>query len=404
MTNFLAPNTVEEAASLIADAADQARAITLCGGGSKATIGTPLQTEQTISASALTGITLYEPSELVMSAKAGTPLTQIEAKLTEHNQRLCFDPVTYQTLLGSSGTPTIGAIAAANLSGPRRITFGAARDSLIGIEMVNGKGEIIKNGGRVMKNVTGYDLTKLICGSWGTLGLLSEVTFKLQPVPEGEYTLLFEGLTDERAVDLLCRSLRSPFEVTSAAHIPAMGGAETSEASKTLIRIEGFDASLTYRSEELEDLLEEFGAPIRLQNAQSQTIWTQVANVQPLSQDPSSLIWKLSVKPTDGPIIGQWLRSTYDARLLYDWSGGLVWAAIDPSKAKDDGAAKALRTQLGSLGGHATLIKAPAEIRQAISSFHPVSSGVEKLLKAAKQSFDPKGIFNPGLMSQGKGA
>ncbi len=405
MTDYHSPQTANEAAEIVRAAADQNNPLLVQGGGTKADIGAPVQASQTLSSRGMTGVTLYEPSELVIAARAGTPLAEIQAVLAEKKQRLNFDPVTYQSLLGLTGTPTIGAIAAANLSGPRRITFGASRDSLIGIEMVNGKGEIIKNGGRVMKNVTGYDLTKLICGSWGTLGLLTEVCFKLQPMPEGERTLVWSGLSDKKAVALLCAAMGSPFEITSSAHIPdhsvsvpAKTEDGAGEAAQTLIRIEGFAASLAYRTEELTDLLADYGEPIILEQEESTNRWQSVAELDALGANAEDLVWKLSLKPSDGPLMGAFLREKLGAQLLYDWSGGLVWAALDRNQAGADGGASIIRSQMAQLGGHATLIRAPHAVRAASDVFQPLKPGIAQLTRAAKLSFDPKGIFNPGRM------
>lgn len=410
MTNILTPASNQEAAEIIRDAADKRCPIALRGGGTKSQIGTPMQVEQNISSAGLTGITLYEPSEMVIAAKAGTPLSEIEAELDKHNQRLAFDPITYQRALGSEGTPTIGAIAACNLSGSRRIAFGAARDSLIGIEMINGKGELIKNGGRVMKNVTGYDLTKLVCGSWGTLGLLTEVCFKVQPKPEQERTLLIEGLFEEEAVPLMCKAMGSPFEITSAAHLHP-DARKDGVYARTILRIEGFEDSLNYRAQELQDLLMDardtdnldFDEIVHLNDQQSKAIWDQVADLSVINDDDRRLLWKISVKPTDAPVIGRYLHDQMDASLLYDWSGGLIYAAFEyHHQNEEDGSAREIREQVVKLGGHATLIRAPELTRSAGVSFQPTSDGVSKLNKAVKQSFDPFGIFNPGLMASGE--
>ncbi len=410
MTNILTPASNQEAADLIRDAADKRTPLVLRGGETKSQIGTPMQVERAVSSIGLSGITLYEPSEMVIAAKAGTPLSEIEAELDKHNQRLAFDPITYQRVLGSDGTATIGAVAACNLSGSRRIAFGAARDSLIGIEMINGKGEIIKNGGRVMKNVTGYDLTKLVCGSWGTLGLLTEVCFKVQPKPEQERTLLISGLYEEEAVPLMCKAMGSPFEITSAAHLHP-DTRKKGVYARTILRIEGFEETLNYRVQELRDLLIEardtddldFDEVEHLDDHESQAIWKQVADLSVMNDDDRRLLWKISVKPTDAPIIGRYLNNQMDASLLYDWSGGLIYAAFEyHHQNEEDGSAREIREEVAKLGGHATLIRAPELTRSAGISFQPPSGGVAKLNQAVKQSFDPFGIFNPGLMASGK--
>ena len=389
------PSTEQDAGAMVAEAAARRTPLSLVGGGTKAGIGRPAQTEATLSASALTGVTLYEPSEMVIGARAGTPLAEVVRTLAEKGQELPFEPMDYRPLLGSTGEPTIGAVAAANLSGPRHIMAGAARDSFIGVRFVNGRGEIIKNGGRVMKNVTGLDLVKGMSGSWGTLGFFTEVIFKVLPRAERIATLVLRGLDDARAVEALSLALGSPFEVTGAAHLPAkLDG----EGARTLIRIEGFTVSIDYRLGELKRLLKRFGAPEVIEGESAAALWESVRDATLLAEPRGRAVWRVSTVPTQGPAVMAQVSRAIDARWFYDWGGGLVWIAT--SAAGDAGAA-AIRAAVRTAGGHATLVRAPAEVRAAVDVFEPLSEPLMRITAGLKTAFDPAGVLNPGRMYAG---
>lgn len=394
MTSFI-PATEQDAGVVIAEAAARRTPLALAGSGSKAEIGRPAQSETTLSSAALTGVTLYEPAELVVAARAGTPLSEVVRTLADKGQQLPFEPIDYRGLLGSAGEPTIGGVAAANLSGPRRIMAGAARDSLLGVRLVNGRGEAIKSGGRVMKNVTGLDLVKLMSGSWGTLGFITEVTFKVLPRPERVATLAFNGLDDARAVVTLCAAAASPYEVTGAAHLPAnLDGT----GARTLIRIEGFSDSVQYRLGELQKLLKAFGAADVVEGGAAATLWQDIRDVALLVEPRAEAIWRVSTAPTGAPRLAAHVARAMDARWYYDWSGGLLWIAA--SAAGDAGAAT-VRAAVREHGGHATLIRAPAEVRAAVDVFQPLSPALMQLTAGIKTAFDPAGILSPGRMYAG---
>jgi len=329
-----------------------------------------------LDVSGIAGITLYEPGALTLVAKAGTPLAEVEAVLAAEGQRLAFEPADWRGLLGTSGEPTLGGMVAGNVSGPRRVQAGACRDALLGVRFVDGTGAVIKNGGRVMKNVTGYDLVKLVAGSWGTLGVLTEVSLKVLPVPETSATLVIGGL-DGAAVAAMTEALTSPYDVTGAAHGP----------EGTLVRIEGFAQSVAYRAAELAKRLARFGAveverdPVRVAG-----LWRGVRDVAAFHGAEGD-VWRLSVKPSDAP--GLVARSGA-RQVVYDWGGGLVWLLM-PEGAD-------LRAALGPFAGHATLIRAGAETRARIPAFQPEPPAVAALSRGLRQRFDPRGIFNPGLM------
>jgi glycolate oxidase FAD binding subunit len=401
MHEILSPSTEAEAAEAIRASRAANRPVVIEGGGTRAGLGRPVAIDRLLSTRSLTGITLYEPEELVISARAGTPLAEIEAALAKNRQRFAFEPMDHRALFGSDGAPTIGAVAACNVSGPRRIQLGAARDHLIGVRLVNGFGEVIKSGGRVKKNVTGLDLVKLGCGAYGTLGFFTEVTFKLLPEPETSATLALRGLDDGKAVAALATGLTSPFQVTGAAHLPA--NVEASGKALTLLRIEGAKASVDYRAGALAKLLGGFGAADMLPADQADKLWGSVRDVLPLAEPRATAIWRLSVAPSRGPAVVAAIREKHaGVRYFYDWGGGLIWLAVP---ADDDAGAASVRAALaqsaGPESGHATLIRAPDDIRSRVNVFQPLAAPLMQISANIKASFDPDHIVNPGRMYAG---
>jgi glycolate oxidase FAD binding subunit len=391
LTDSFLPADEEELAEIVAGAAERRTPLAIVGGGTRSGLGRPVQAAATLSTANLRGVTLYEPSELVLSARAGTPLAEVTALLAKNGQRLAFEPMDQRGLFGTAGEPTIGAVAAANVSGPRRIQVGAARDSLIGVRAVTGRGEAVKSGGRVMKNVTGYDLVKFLAGSYGTLGVLSEVTFKVLPSPETEATLVIGGLDDRAAVAALSAALGSPWSVTGAAHIPA--GAQ----SRTCVRIEGFAPSVAERVKRLRSLPGPFSAAEVLDAAASVALWDSVRDLTMLALPADVPVWRVSVKPGEAPTVMEAVRRVFDCRVLYDWGGGLVWIA--GGEGPDAGAA-IVRRAVGT-AGHATLVRAPDAVRNAVEVFQPLGLPAMTLTRQLKAAFDPAGILNPGRMYAG---
>lgn len=386
------PSTAAELAAIVTDARAAKTPLAVAGGGTRAGLGRPVQAAATLSTARLSGITLYEPAELVIAAQAGTPLREVTETLAARGQRLPFEPMDHRAIYGATGEPTVGGIAAANVSGPARINLGAARDSMIGLKFVNGLGEDVKSGGRVMKNVTGLDLVKALAGSHGTLAVFHEVCFKVLPVAEGERTLVIAGLPIARAVAALSAALGSPFEPTGAAHVPAT----VSEAARTLIRIEGFDASLSYRTDALSKLLAPFGAVSVIDGDEGRALWAGIRDAA-LFAGTDEAVWRISVPPSAAPALAERL-APLSPRLLMDWGGGLVWAGVS---AEGDAGAKSIHGAAKAAGGYATLIRAPEAVRGAVDVFAPPAGPAMALQQRIKASFDPDGILNPGRMYRG---
>ncbi|MEO3386408.1 glycolate oxidase subunit GlcE [Mesorhizobium sp. CAU 1741] len=400
MTTFT-PATAEETLAAVQWAVAEESPIEILGHGSKRAIGRPLQTEHVLDLSNLTGITLYEPEELVLSARAGTPLAEIETLLAENGQEFAFEPMDYGPLLGGEpGRGTIGGMMAANLSGPRRIKAGAARDHVLGIHAVSGRGEVFKSGGRVVKNVTGYDLSKAMAGSWGTLAAVTDVTFKVLPRAETEATLVLRGLTEELAAQAMALSMGSSGEVAGAAHLPesvtgrVLDGALKGRGS-TLLRLEGFGPSVAYRFDRLAELLTGQGGAERLEADESRRLWREIRDCVPFADGTSRPVWRVSMAPSQGHRMVMALRMQAAVDAFYDWQGGLIWLRMesDPEAA--------LLRRLVSIhgGGHATLVRASPPIRASEAVFEPQPPALAALAARLKQQFDPKGILNPGRMS-----
>ncbi len=375
------PTSESELSEAVAGAGQGLR---IAGGGTRP-IGNPVVGDQ-LHLSALSGVELYEPGALTLVVKAGTPLAEVEALLASENQRLAFEPMDHRGLSGTSGEPTIGGVVAANISGPRRIQVGACRDFLLGVRFVDGTGQILKNGGRVMKNVTGYDLVKLLAGSFGTLGVLSEVSLKVLPDCEATAVLLIDGLDDAQAISALSRALGSPFEVSGAAHTPSgLDGRPV-----TMIRVEGFEASVSYRAGKLKEVLAGIGEiSIETDPDRTKAGWKWVRDVAAF-HDKSGDVWRISVKPSDGPDVGRALHQNCDAELLYDWGGGLVWALVPEDSD--------VRSVLTGFGDHARLERASDPVKSRSGAFASEGPVLDRITAGLRQKFDPRGILNPGLM------
>jgi glycolate oxidase FAD binding subunit len=344
------------------------------GSGSKRTIGRPVRAD-VLDLSALSGVIDYRPEELVLTARAATALPDLQRTLAERNQRLAFEPPDLSTLLGVRAPATLGGVLCANLAGSRRVAAGAARDHFLGFRAISGRGERFKAGGKVVKNVTGYDLPKLMAGSWGTLAVLTEVTVRAVPASECEVSLLVPASGPGEAVRLLTAALGSPFEVSAGAFDPSGGVA---------VRLEGFGPSVQAR---IKGLLNTLSPPgwTQLDTEPSRQLWSQIAGAASLADLP--VVWRLSVPPSEAPAI---IRDLAPERYLLDWGGGLIWLGSS--------AADATRVRGAVRSGHATLIKAPESVRADVPVFHPLPAPLAALTARVKAAFDPENKLNPGRM------
>ncbi len=402
LTADMRPETEAALAEIIMSACASKTILELTGGGSKRTIGRPTNSTHLVSTRAMRGITLYEPNEMVMSARSGTLLSEVQSVLAKSNQMLAFEPLELAGVVGGDALQaTIGGVFATNSSGPRRISSGAARDHLMGIRAINGRGEIFKNGGRVMKNVTGYDLCKGLAGSWGTLAAFSEVTFKVMPKPPSSTTLVLLGLSDEIAIEVLCSVMGTPYEITGAVHIQQplavtldhMGLRGQGKAI-TALRLETTSKSIAYRRDKLTTALKVYGQLHDLEQKSSEAFWDEMTRLSVFEASDHPL-WRLSTSPSKGPAVVAAINRYMPASALYDWSGGLVW--IDVPVTSDAGAAD-VRRVIASHGGHATLIRAAASTRAATDVFQTLEPGVQRLSQKLKATFDPANVLNPGRM------
>jgi glycolate oxidase FAD binding subunit len=382
----------------------------IIGHGSKRAIGLPMVTNALLDLSALNAVTSYEPSELIITVQAGAPIADVLSLIDSKNQEFAFDPMDTSRLLGMPrGAGTIGGTISAGLAGPRRIKAGGARDHLLGAEAISGFGDTFKAGGKVVKNVTGYDLCKLLAGSWGTLSVMTEVTLKVMPKAESERTLVLRGLDDVAANKAMTMALGSSFDVSGVAHLPAssLRGANgylpslgSLVQAVTLIRLEGIGASVVDRAKSVSTILAPFGAVDMIEDDVSRAIWAAVRDVLPFAADgPLGAwpVWRIVCPPASGGAFGQALARDTGGDVIYDWGGGLIWAALPPAQ---DAHAALLRERLKPIGGHATLIRATDQVRNAVDVFHPQQAGVAALGKRVKASFDPKNILNRGRMAR----
>ncbi len=363
------------------------------GRGTKRGMLRPVQAARSLSVRNLTGITLHAPQELIVSARAGTTIPDLESTLATGGQGLVSEPPDLSGLLGQ-GVASIGGVVAANLSGPRRVAWGATRDHVMGLRFVNGAGELIRAGGRVLKNVTGLDMCKLLSGSHGTLGVITEVTLKVLPMAELTGSLLLPGLDPVRGVAALSAALGSPYGVSGAAWLPAEAAARVlpGYGAVTLVRIEDFAPSVAYRLDRLMADLAVFGQALLLDDGASKAAWRAIRDAEPLLVEPDDAVWRISVRPSAGPGVVAAVQSV-GARCFLDWGGGLVWVA---------GAADLHDSVRAAAGrGTWTVVRAPEPMRAAVHVVPPEPPALAAITRRIKAAMDPRGILNPGRFYAG---
>jgi glycolate oxidase FAD binding subunit len=402
MTNYQ-PADAAEIGDILAAAAASGETLEVIAGATKRSFGRPMQTDHVLDLTRLAGVIDYDPAELLLTALPATPLEEITTLLNSRQQMLAFEPPDWRGLFGTQGAATLGGVLACNQSGPRRVKSGGARDHFLGFTAVNGWGDAWKAGGKVVKNVTGYDMCKLQAGAFGTLSVLTEVTVKVLPRPSSACTLVLLTSDATTGVRLMSAALNAPHEVTAAAFLPPsvaprsrLSAALQPGAGATALRLEGPAPSVAQRAAALRAM---FGAMECLDQADSTALWSEIATVRPLLSPTASCVWRVCPTPAAAAAMLDAVATQLGpVDAILDWGGGLVWISLDDRQAGQDGGAAVLRAALAQSGGHATLVVAPDEVRTAADVFQPLAASLAALSRRVKQGFDPQGILNPCRM------
>ncbi|HYD99574.1 MAG TPA: FAD-binding protein [Alphaproteobacteria bacterium] len=410
MTETLKPRDAADALEAVRAALAARRTLELAGHGTRRAYGRPVRADAVLDLSALSGIVAYEPEELVLTLCPATPMAALRDLLAGRRQHLAFEPPDFGPLWGlPAGQGTLGGALGLGLGGPRRIQAGGPRDHFLGLKGVNGFGEAFAAGGRVVKNVTGYDLPKLLAGSLGTLAVLTEVTVKVLPAPPQTLTLVLPGLSDEAAVAAMTAGLNSPAEISGAAHLPAGIAAKSriaaisgAGAAVTLLRLEGVGPSVEARAAALRGLLAEAAPEVgRLETEDSVSLWQEVADARYFVDEPERIVWRLSLPPSLGVGVARRIADGADCRVYYDWGGGALWLSAAPASDGHEAVIRGALRDVAGGDGHATLIRGPAALRERVPPLQPLAPGLDALTRRVKQQFDPQGLFNPGRMYEG---
>jgi glycolate oxidase FAD binding subunit len=375
------PSDQGELLQLVAEAAASGTELEPRGGGSKRDVGKPDRKVAVVDLSAFAGVTDYEPSELVLTVRPATRLVEVEALLHQNGQMLAFEPWDHGPLFGrEGGGATIGGIVAASVSGPRRVSAGGVRDHLLGFSAVSGRGEAFKAGGSVVKNVTGYDVSKVMAGSWGQLAILTELTLKVVPRPRDTRTIALAGLDPETAIAVMARAMGSRVRPAAAAHLPASANG----AALTLFRLEGISKSIQVRADQLGDLLEGAGEVAQLDPARADSLWDKLRGARGLAG--SEALWRIQIAPSRAARFARELEAK-GANWCFDWAGALVWVGAATSVD--------VRNLAGAHGGHAMLLRAPRAVLEQEPIRHPEAPAVAALSARVRQAFDPARILSP---------
>jgi glycolate oxidase FAD binding subunit len=395
----IAPRTAEEVADAVRWAMSTGEALEVIGGGSRRDLGRPVDAPHVLDMAGLRGVLSYEPEELILTALPTTPLAEIEALLATRNQCLAFEPphAEHATL---GGTVSIGH------SGPRRPKAGAVRDHVLGITAVSGRGELFKCGGKVVKNVTGYDLPKLLTGSFGTLVVFTELTLKVLPAPEDTRTLLISGQSAADAVRTMTAILQSTADTSGACYLPqdVLAPGKPPGVSTTALRFEGVRPSVEFRLSRLRDQMSGSGSLEVLDRDTSLDFWRAIRDVTPFAAESARTLWRISVPPAQGAeVLARIEKGLPGSRAFLDWGGGLIW--LQPAAAADIPSTLAceqkIRTAVAPTHGHAMLIRAPVDVRRTVNVFQPQAEALAALSTRVNSQFDPKQVLNPGRMYAG---
>ena len=389
------PTSAEEVRQCVLAAASNEEPLQVAGAGSKSFYGRPVEAPRTLFLAGLKGIVDYQPQELIVVVLPGTPLEELESTLAEHGQQLAFEPPHW------SHKATVGGTVACNLSGPRRVRAGAARDHLLGFKAVSGRGEFVSGGGRVMKNVTGYDLSKLMCGSFGTLAVLTELVLKVLPAPETERTVVVRGLNDADGIALLTKAARSSCPVGGLAHLPADAKAPAPAVhltgrgeAVTLLRVEGTAPLVEHATQQITAMADHYAGV--LDEDESRIVWRAVREIEPLTLRAGDRLWRFSLPPAESAAFPPTLPGARTPRRLYDWGGGLLWCVLP-----EDTPAEEIHRRAQEAGGHARIVRSSSPPAVETPVFPPLAPANQKLHVQLKDAFDPNRVLNPGRMYAG---